>query len=118
MLDTTTSETSDTTIPEIEIAHEWYVSDLETVEACDDALAVLTEAVCNIERQLHLERMGEQNRGARWQAGAMTSLTWKRHAREAVTRKRAVFASEERRALEWIKEHKPEWIKEAIASVC
>ena len=102
------------TIPEIEIGPEWFVADLASVGDCDDALAYLTEAVGSIERQLDLD---DGSRGNKWRAGAKTSLRWKKHALEAVGRRRAFFASEERRAAAYIQKTRPDIWAQALEDI-
>jgi hypothetical protein len=94
------------TIPDVEIAQGWLVDDLETIPDCDDALTYLTEAISSISAQLALYDAGKLEREPHWRAKTNTALMWKRHAREAVYRRRAMLASVERRALEWIKNHR------------
>lgn len=101
-------------IPEIEIARDWYVSDLQTLKECEDALDCLTEAIGSIEAQLVQD---DGSRGPGWRGSVMKSLRFKKRALEAVTRKRASLASAERRALAWLKKHDPEALARAMEAV-
>lgn len=110
-------DTPEITIPEIEIGPNWFVAELASIQECDDALAYLTEAIATIERQLAMDGVDRPSRGARWRSGATASLRFKKHAVEVVTRKRAVFASVERRAWAWLGRNEPDVVKRAIEAV-
>lgn len=98
----------DITIPEVEITKGWLVSELETVEDCDDALAFLTESVASCDAQLALYDAGALERPAQWRANTRTALYWRKHAREVVYQRRAMLRSQERRAVEMLKQHYPQ----------
>lgn len=112
-----TQRTEHQTVPEIEIAEGWYVSDLDSPEQCDDALAVLTEAIASIEYQLHAEKFAEVPRGPQWEARARSSLTWRKHARDAVQKKRASIMSNDRLVLAYVRKMAPDLVAEAEAHV-
>lgn len=100
--------TDDITIPEVEITRGWLVSELETVEDCDEALAFLTESVASCDAQLALFDAGAlTGRTDQWRANTKTALYWRKHAREAVYARRAILSRQERRAAEWIKRNQP-----------
>jgi hypothetical protein len=52
MSETGPQHLDDIIIPDIEIAPDWPVSDIATIEDCDDAFAYLSAAVANIEYQI------------------------------------------------------------------
>lgn len=74
-------------IPVIEIAPNWTVEDLKTLDDCDDAFSYLTGAICSIEHTLAFleesKQTGDQYRRAK---GA---LRWKKAALQITNPKRS-----------------------------
>lgn len=67
------------TIPDIEIADGWAVSEIETLEDCDDAFAYLMAAVAEIEYQLEQHQLGVVvSADPTWKARATRALKYKR----------------------------------------
>lgn len=83
ILDTTGAETMEIDGP------EWLISDLKTLDDCDDAQAFLTSAVASIEYQIEMDSIkpdGQQNR--EWAAKAKMALRYKKAAMQLLTYKR------------------------------
>lgn len=77
------------TIPEIEITYGWAVSEIETLEDCDDAFAHLMAAVAEIEYQLEQHGLGIViSADPTWPARARRALKYKRAALTLVQSKR------------------------------
>jgi len=84
------------------------VSELTSVEECNEALTYLTEAISSIQTQLSLDGVTQQSRGPLWRANTRSALAWKRHAREAVYRHRAELRKKELRAARYIQQAHPD----------
>lgn len=120
----------DIEIPDIEIAEGWPVSDILTLDDCDDAFAYLTAAIATIELQIDSEGFKPlaMQRGE-WVARAKAALRYKRGALAIVNTKRsrintatniATASTAERAMLEFIKSCVPakqwlEWVTAANA---
>jgi hypothetical protein len=77
------------TVPDIEITAGWAVSEIETVEDCDDAYAYLMSAVAEIEYELELKDMGVcRFPDPLWPARARRAMKYKRAALQIVGYKR------------------------------
>lgn len=75
------TRTDDIIIPEFEIADGWYVSDLETVQDCRDAMDVLDVSMAGIKDQLARYDAGLYiDRDADWRIRAETALRYRRMA--------------------------------------
>lgn len=101
------------TIPDIEITAGWAVSEIETIEDCDDAYAYLMSAVAEIEYHLEAHALGVRDfPDPMWPARARRALKYKKTALQLVgwTRgrlnedaKRERQDSSERKLMEHIK---------------
>lgn len=85
-------------IPDIEIQDGWPVSDVETIEDCDDAYALLMAAVAEIEYELELKDLGVcRFADPMWPARARRAMKYKRAALQIVGYKRGRIMEERRR---------------------
>lgn len=87
----------DIVIPDIEIDRGWPVSDIKTIEDCDDAFAFLTAAVAGIELQLDLHVLKPAAyQDHEWAARARYALKFKKAALGIVTAKRSQIKNAEK----------------------
>lgn len=105
----------DIVIPDIEIDAGWPVSDVKTIEDCDDAFAFLMSACAAIEYDIDVEASkpaSQQN--PEWAARAKCALKYKKAALSIVNTKRGRINDEKRRQtnvsrdrilLEYIRSH-------------
>lgn len=120
----------DIVIPDIEIDAGWPVSDVKTLDDCDDAYAYLMSACAAIEYDIEMEAVKPiLQRDDEWAARARCALKYKKAALGIVSVKRGRFNDEKRREvgnvrdrtlLEYIRTHVPndqflDWI---VASGC
>lgn len=70
-------------IPVIEIADGWAASDVKTEDEYDDAFAVLSSAIAEIECQIECEGI-EPTRDPMWLPKARKALAYKRAALEII----------------------------------
>lgn len=123
---TTTQNDATLDVPIIEIAEGWTVEDLETQDDCDDAFAVLTEAIASIEYRM--ERLREEGASVTSPAyrKAKAALRWKKAGLQAVQTKRAKIsrearaqkqASRDRILLDEIRALSPDAFYQAISSL-
>lgn len=82
----------DIEIPDIEISEGWFVSEVETIQDCDDAFAYLTSACAAIEAQIESEtlRPVAEQRGA-WMVSAKAAFRFKKAALQIVQQKRGAI---------------------------
>lgn len=112
----------DLEIPDIEIEPGWMARDVDTIEDCDDAFAILTGACAGIEMQIDLEGFKplSQQRGD-WVARAKAALRFKKAALAIVGHRRSAInernrrerqETEDKRLLLFIKEAIPaaQWV--------
>lgn len=78
----------DIIIPDIEIDKGWPVSDISTIDDCDDAYAYLMAAIASIEFDIELDANKIINKGPLWAARARCALKYKRAALNIVNTKR------------------------------
>lgn len=80
----------DIEIPVIEITDGWPVTDIKTLEDCDDAFAYLTAALAGIEYQIETDGFKpiDEQRGGEWVARAKSALRFKRAALSIVNTRR------------------------------
>lgn len=79
----------DIEIPDIEIDKGWPVSDVQTIQDCDDAFAFLTAAIATIEYSISLENLRPaSSRRFDWIAKATCALKFKKAAMDIVSQKR------------------------------
>jgi hypothetical protein len=106
----------DIIIPDIEIDKGWPVSDIKTIEDCDDAYAFLMAAVATIEYDIELDASKIVDKGPLWAARARCALKYKKAALNIVNMKRGRIADEmkatrqaarDRRLLSHIKDSVP-----------
>lgn len=91
----------DIEIPEIEITEGWLVSELQTLEDCEDANAVLTAAAAGIEGWLETEALKPPTYQDGPRVGkAKAALRFKKAALNLVQQKRASLNEKRRAALE------------------
>lgn len=85
----------DIEIPDIEIAEGWPVSDIKTLDDCDDAFAYLTAACATIELQIDSEGFKPlaMQRGE-WVARAKAALRYKKGALNIINTKRSRITTE------------------------
>ena len=68
---------SDIEIPDIEIDKGWPVSDVQTINDCDDAFALLMSAVAKIEFDIEVETLKPKNQqDGLWLAKARCALKY------------------------------------------
>lgn len=84
----------DIEIPDIEIAEDWPVSDILTVEDCNDAFAYLMSACAQIELQMDMEMSKPKPWDSQWLARANCALKYKKAALQIVNQKRGAFNTE------------------------
>lgn len=79
----------DIEIPVIEITDGWPVTDIKTIEDCDDAFAYLSGAIAGIEYQIEAEgfKLLQDQRGE-WLARAKSALRFKKAAIAIVNTRR------------------------------
>ena len=76
---------TDIEIPDIEIDRGWTVSELYTIDDCDDAFAFLTSAIAQIEFHLELEDLKpEKDQRKEWRARSRVALRFKKAALQIV----------------------------------
>lgn len=80
-------EQPDIEVPVVEIVKGWTVDEIETLDDCDDAFAVLTGAICNIESQIEEAQETGQDRGE-WFRRLKMALRWKKAAIQIVQTKK------------------------------
>lgn len=82
----------DIEIPIIEISEGWPVTDVKTLDDCEDAFAYLSSAVAGIEMQIELEsfKIPSQQDGE-WTAKAKAALRFKKAALAIVSQKRSTI---------------------------
>lgn len=86
----------DIEIPDIEIDQGWSVSEIETVQDCDDAFAFLMSASAAIEYSIDMELLKpEAQRRGEWMARAKCALKYKKAALSIVNQKRGRLNKEE-----------------------
>lgn len=116
----------DIEIPDIEIDRGWPVSDVKTLEDCDDAFSFLMSACASIEYAIDMELLKppHQRRGD-WTARAKCALKYKKAALQIINQKRGGISTKEsiavqnqrdRLLLEYIRQRVPdeqfiEWVK-------
>lgn len=85
-------------IPEIEITRGWPVSEISSIEECDEAFAYLMAACAEIERDLDLFELEEVLSYEKkvWQANAKAALKYKKAALAIVDRIRGRLLRTER----------------------
>ena len=89
---------SDIEIPDIEIDKGWPVSDVQTINDCDDAFALLMSAVAKIEFDIEVETLKPKNQqDGLWLAKARCALKYKKAALQIVNFARGRIADEEKR---------------------
>jgi hypothetical protein len=84
----------DIIIPDIEIDKGWPVSDVKTIEDCDDAYAFLMAAIASIEFDIELDANKIIDKGPLWAARARCALKYKRAALNIVNTKRGRIAED------------------------
>lgn len=118
-------EQPDIEVPVVEIARGWTVDEIETLDDCDDAFAVLTGAICSIESQIEEAQETGQDRGE-WFRRLKSALRWKKAALQIVQTKkgritRAAKAEankeENRRLLDILKARHPAEFEAALRMV-
>lgn len=77
------------TVPIITITDGWTVDEIETIEDCDDAYAVLTGIVASIEVKLENPMLTDDERGR-----CLGALRWKKAALQVIQGKRGRFNRE------------------------
>lgn len=78
------------TIPDIEITYGWAVSEVETLDDCDDAFAHLMASVAEIEYQIDQHNLGIViSPDPTWKARANRALKYKKAALQIIGYKRA-----------------------------
>lgn len=87
---------ADIDIPILEVAAGWDIDQVKTIQDCDDADALLTEATARIEAQLLEDRIAGFARGPKWRGLANTALKMKRRTLQAVATKRGQFSRAQR----------------------
>lgn len=88
-------------IPDIEIQDGWPVSEIATIEDCDDAYALLMAAVAEIEYELELKDLGVcKFADPTWPARARRAMKYKRAALQIVGYKRGQIMEARRRDLQ------------------
>lgn len=80
-------EQPDIEVPVVEIVRGWTVDEIETLDDCDDAFAVLTGAICSIESQIEEAQEAGKDRGE-WFRRLKTALRWKKAALQIVQTKK------------------------------
>lgn len=118
----------DIEIPDIEIDKGWPVSDVQTINDCDDAFALLMSAVAKIEFDIEVETLKPKNQqDGLWLAKARCALKYKKAALQIVNFARGRIADEEKRKkqntrdrilLEYIRKVTPnemfmQWVRES-----
>ena len=72
-------------IPDIEISDDWPVSEVKTIQDCDDAFCYLMSAVAQIEYQIETEELRHPaEREGEWLASARCALKYKKAALQMV----------------------------------
>lgn len=106
----------DIEIPVIEIEPGWSVSDLHTIEDCDDANAILIAAVAGIEMQIELASFKPLNlQDPEWTARAKGALRFKKAALGIVMNRRgAINRAEELKRLDRENEQLLAFVREAL----
>lgn len=113
-------------VPILSINREWDVDQIQTLQDCDDADAILTEAIVSIESQLATDAVAGCLRGHDWRIKAKGALKYKKRALQIVARRRgelnklsrqATGADHDRELLDTIKEHFPEQFFAAIGKM-
>lgn len=85
----------DIEIPDIQIDEGWPVSDVKTIEDCDDAYAFLMSACAAIEYSIDIEdAKPEHMRDLHWRARAKCALKYKKAALGIVTATRSKIKSQ------------------------
>jgi hypothetical protein len=111
-------------VPIFSIDRDWDVDQIETLQDCDDADAILTEAIVSIESQLAADYAAGQIRGADWRIKANGALKFKKRALQIVARKRGELnrvakqadnRAHDKRLLDIIKREFPEQFRVAAA---
>jgi hypothetical protein len=116
----------DIEIPDIEITSGWAVSEVETIDDCDDAFAFLSAATAHIEYQIEMDLTKPMSmQDPTWAAKARYALKMKKAALGIVANKRSAISKKlkadrqrehDRYLLEFIKKAVPaiqfaEWIR-------
>lgn len=94
----TTQADSNIEVPVIEIAEGWTIDEVLTEDDCDDAFALLTEAITSIEYRM--ERLREEGASVTSSAyrKAKAALRWKKAAMQAVQNRRGQIKRQARQA--------------------
>lgn len=79
---------SEIDIPILTIADGWSIDQVQTIADCDDADALLTQVIAEIDGQLLEDRLAGFTRGPQWRAKANVALKMKRRALQQITQKR------------------------------
>ncbi len=82
----------DIEIPDIEISEGWAVSEVETLDDCDDAFAYLSAAVAQIDYQIEMHLIRPlSHQDAEWAARARCALKYKKAALGIISNKRSMI---------------------------
>lgn len=85
----------DIIIPVIEIDRGWPVTDIKTIEDCDDAYAFLSSAIAQIEYDIEVETFKAMDLQDReWSAKARCALRYKKAALQIIATRRARIHSD------------------------
>ncbi|MHC1549438.1 hypothetical protein [Phyllobacterium sp. K27] len=91
----------DIDIPDIEITEGWPVSDIKTIDDCNDAFAYLMSACASIEYQIDMAQAAHVSKqDAVWIARARCALKYKKAALQIVGFKRGSIGAEETKAFQ------------------
>lgn len=97
----------DIIIPDIEIDKGWPVSDVTTIEDCDDAYAFLMAAIANIEFNIEVETFKPvENQDRHWAARARCALKYKKAAAQIVHNKRSKLFADQKKARQETRDRK------------
>lgn len=78
----------DIEIPDIEIETGWAVSEIATIDDCNDAFALLMSTIAQIEYQIDAVELGVEQRPDEWLIKAKCALKYKKAAIQIVSHKR------------------------------
>lgn len=85
-------------VPVYVITDDWTIDDLRTTQDCDDAMAILTEAIASIEAQMALAT-DRGNMDAHWWSRAKKARRYKKATFAAVqTRRGEIRRAEQRKS--------------------
>ena len=83
-------------IPILTITEGWTIDQVQTIQDCDDADALLTQVIAEIEGQLLADKAEGFARGIAWRTKANIALKMKRRAMQQVAAKRGAINREAR----------------------